>query len=425
MFKNPFKDEIAAKPEHLVLRAAADDGLAADDLQPNEFYFEIRLCELYMRKSGESGRSFIPRVLAITDCLYQNNEMTLPVAVGQKILDRIGAQLKAGQGEIAISLSNCLLAGPMPYCGGDINFFGGLYRVESGNWADSAFNLVADLTDEFGLDVSKYLSVGRKLAAGLPVLLGTESSDWRFGHYGPLYTESDDFFDRYLVLLGTEGSSLEGKKLEVRREDTQETLYASNGRDAAPYCERDFALFRLRSRASRGDYSRFQFNNRFNEARNLLTNGNKERFEWARLQLLQEISECADLTERHKLKLIAMFDLKLENWSQAVRAKPDAKRGGASPAASSGAQARAVEKAIGALAATAAGMNLSENTVATFAELQGHWQLLSKAPAIAKDADLTDGDIENFLTAKETEGIFRGTSADFLDTVKAQRLHAG
>ena len=55
LFRNPFAEEIAAKPERKFLKPSTGVDVAPDDLVPNEFYFEIRLCEMYLRQAREAG----------------------------------------------------------------------------------------------------------------------------------------------------------------------------------------------------------------------------------------------------------------------------------------------------------------------------------------------------------------------------------
>jgi len=350
--------------------------------------------------------------------------LSLPVAVGQQILERIGTMIGTDGNDRAISFANCLLAGPMPYRGNDIGFFGGVYRVERGNWADTAFDLVADLTSEFGVDISKYTNLGRKLLTGLPGLLNMGSDDWRCGHYGPLYKEGDDYFDRHLILLSDEGPELGAGALEVRQEDSQEALHIRNGGGSRPFTERDFALFRLRSRKTRGDYARFKFNDRFREARDLLTQGSPERAEWAHLQLLQEISNCADLTDGHQLQLAAAFDLKFKEWEQLIQSRKQARRGGGT-VMSRGKTDDAIKEAIGVLAQTAQRKQAPQATVDTFLGLARNLKQVRQSLPDRGEDGLSDQDIDGFLSDEKTRPLFQGSSADFVDAIKAERLQAG
>ena len=194
----------------------------------------------------------------------------MPVAVGDRILSEIESQTIAGESEKGITFTNCLLAGPMPYRGGDITHFNGLYRVENGSLADSVFNLVTVITGNFGIDVSSYVNIGRLLSERLPSLLGIDSGDWRIGHYGPIYKESDSFFDRYLILIGEIGDPFDINSLEVHNNNSLESLRIRTKNGTKPFCCRDYSLIKLGSRLFRDDFTRFKFHKRFDESNILL-----------------------------------------------------------------------------------------------------------------------------------------------------------
>lgn len=423
VFSNPFKDKIAAKPGLHVMPAAPEEAAADESLRANEFYFEIRLCEMYLRKQAEGGRTFVPRMLAITQCQYEGDgALTLPVAVGEQILSQIDAQTGTVDPARAIAFSNCLLAGPMPYRGGDIGFFGGLYRLEQGNWADSVFNLVSDVTGGLGLDLSKYVDIGRKVADQLPGLLGADTGDWRLGHYGPIYKEADGFFDRYLVLFRAEGEALDTAALHPVEEHGQERLLHGSDGERRPFADRDYLLIRLRSRRRRGDYSRFGFYQRYNDVKKFVSDRESGRAKWAEAELMHGIATCPDLTETHKLELIGIFKLRLEEWRQAL--DPDAQPGAAPASAGNfrGAVAAGVETEIGRTAALASEHSLSGDTVDTLLTLSDQYATLRDTPAFTRLGDLTDeasdDAIDEMLAAIDSQRIVKGKASDLADAIK-------
>lgn len=417
--QNLFKDKIASKPGIKTIAAPLGDGLDATDLVPNEFYFDIRLCELYLRNSREAGTSYVPRALSITECLYGNGEtLTLPIAVGEHILAEIGEMVDVGDTEKAVTFSNCLLAGPMPYRGGDIGLFNGLYRVESGNIADSVFNLVADVTGNLGLDFTNYLNIGRQLTNRLPSLLGLDSGDWRIGHYAPIYKHGDDFFNRYLVLVSEGGDSFDMNALEIHNDNSRATLRIKNGNKTEPFDARDYMLIKLDSRLERSDYAQFGFHKRFTEVKKYLADRQMERAEWTKTELIQEIAECPDLTENHQLALIVMYQMKISLWMEKlglVKKQGKSSFKGATNKNGDGLQT-------GAVANTANKKNLPPATVATLVNLSREWDGLHEIMENQDVDDFSDETVNTFLKLMTDKNIVSGSAADLVDAVKIHSL---
>jgi hypothetical protein len=418
-FQNLFGDKIAAKPEIRVIPGEWSEGMDENMLTANGFYFDIRLCELYLRKSAEAGRSFVPRALAITECLYaQGQELTLPVAVGDHILAQIDAETDAGGKHKAVSFSNCLLAGPMPYRGGDIGFFNGLYRVERGNVADSVFNLVADVTGSFGLNLTNYLNVGRQLANRLPSLLGLDSGDWRIGHYAPIYKPGDRFFNRYLVLVGQDGDPFDIDALEIQQQNSLETLCVRNANGSKPFDARDYMLIKLNSDLERNDYERFDFHNRYLTVKNYLIGRQLEQAEWASIELNQEISACPDLTEDHQFGLVTYYEGRINKWKEKlglIKKYQKSDHKGAADKDSNGFQT-------GAIASTAYKAKLPTATIDGLQTIKKEWENLEQLLPDADDDELSSESISGFLRVMSQKEIARGSAVDLVDAIKIHSL---
>lgn len=418
-FTNPFRDQIASRSKIKTLRAAPTEGIGDEHPQANEFYFDIRLCELYLRKVKEGGREFAPRALSVTECLYgSGEELTLPVAVGEQLFAQLGQRSDIGDGEKAITFHNCPLAGPLPYRGGDIGFFAGLYRVESGNFADSVLSLVADIGGGLGFDLSKYLDIGRQLTSRLPALLGVDSGDWRIGYYAPLYKEGDTFFNRYLVLLGEDGDDFDPDLLEVREPDSHATLTENVNGDSKPFTKRDYLLIKLSSRETRGDYSRFDFHKRYTEIKKYLVDQQLEKAEWAKIAQIQEIAECPDLTELHQHALIAMYRAKIDQWMQNVDQSPtrsvSATKGGA----------KRFEDDLGSGDAIGAAKSagLPEGTVETLANYAREWDGLQALVEGEGEDEFSDATVDSFLRVIRDKKIARVPAINVADAVRIHRL---
>lgn len=418
-FPNPFRDKIAEVPKIKIIEAPLADDMQDSDLNPNEFYFNIRLCELYLRKFAEAGSTYVPRTLAITECLYGNGkELTLPVAVGEHILAEIGKKIDISENEIAINFSNCPLVGPMPYRGGDIGLFNGLYRVKSGNIADSVFDLVAGITGNLGINVGNYLDIGRQLTVRLPTLLGINSGDWRIAHYAPIYKENDSFFNRHLILVGEDGEDFNIDSLEICYDNSRESLGIKTASAIEPFNARDYILIKLDSRKTRGDYAQFGFHKRFDEVKKYLLAEEFEKAEWALIEQGQEIADCADLTEQNQLSLIAMYRIKIDQWkdSLGMTEKSD------SPSHRGGADSGGDAIGNGEVAVIADSVGLPQKTVETLARINSEWDGLHKQLEDRDIDDFSDNTVNAFIKNIADQGIASGSATDLVDATKIHSL---
>ena len=417
--ENIFGDKIASKPVSRIIPAEPGAGMQSERLRPDGFYFDIRLCEMYLRKKGAAGVSYVPRALSITECQYgQGQPLTLPVAVGEHILDQIGS-LVGDDGETrAITFSDCLLAGPMPYRGGDIGLFTGLYRVEAGNVVDSAINLVADVTGSLGLNLTNYLEIGRQVTTRLPALLGTDSGNWRIGHYAPIYKPQDEFFDRYLVLVGEDGDDFDRDALEIHDADGQQSLHAKSGAQSRPFGARDYLLIKLHSAPQRNDYERFGFHQRFEVVKQHLIQRNLEQAEWARVELNQEIASCPELTGDHQLDLILMYEMRIGKWKEKLglvaRHEDTDHKGGGNGVSD--------DLRSGAIASTALNARFSKATVGTLENVRKSWQEFDQMLDLGGENEFSNESVNCFLRKMSEKHVAGSSPSDLVEAIKIRSL---
>lgn len=419
IFQNLFGNQISAKSSIKTIPSEKSAEMEAVEIGSEQFYFDIRLCEMYLRNRAEGGKQFVPRALAITECLYgQQQSLILPVAVGEHILAEIGALVGAGDDARAITFSNCPLAGPMPYRGGDIGFFSGLYRVEAGNIIDSAINLIADVTGNLGLNLTNYLDIGRQVATRLPSLLGTDNSDWRLGYYAPIYKPGDDFFDRHLVLIGDDGENFDPDALEIKQEDTQDLLYIREGGQSRPFDARDYLLIKLRSASVRNDYERFDFHQRFDTIKKYLLERNLAQAEWARNDLNQEIAACPDLTGDHQLDLILMYEMRVGKWKEKlnlVAEYEETDHKGAGDA--SGDDLRS-----GAIASAALDANKSEGTYNTLENVRKSWQEFDDLLDLEAEDEYSSESVNQFLRKMSEKRVSGSSASDLVEAIQIRSI---
>ena len=318
IFEKIFGEKIATKSEIKTIPAQGSLDVGDELFKTRQFYFDIRLCEIYLRTIADGGKRFVPRAISITECQYdQSAPLVLPMVVGNHLIAKIREMTGVDDEDpLPITFRNFPLAGPMPYRGGDIGLVSGLYRVEAGNVVDSAIDLVAEVTGSLGLNLTKYIDISRQVANHLPSILGANSGSWRLLHYAPIYKPADAFFDRFLVLIGDEGEPFDADALVVHTEDDQESLYSSSGGKSIPFNARDYLLLRLRSSPERNDHERFEYQKRFGAIKKHLMKGELAQAEWAHMELNDEIISCPDLTDNDQCGQILYFKKLIDKWKE-------------------------------------------------------------------------------------------------------------
>lgn len=287
----------------------ADDHVRANDysgnaLVENESYFEIRLTEMYLHKRQQFWRGFIPLGLAVTDFIYDRRQERVPFFVGNQIMKNIEKYLDGNY----VEYRNTKVAGPIPYIGGDIGLFVGLFRLEVNNLIKGLFGLLDTLAVTFDISqLSRYLSIARPLGRELLPLLGMEEIGQRFGIRDELSGPS--LREGYLVY----GNCSQDNRLA-------ETLWINDGQlmrgqragRLGEVSDFDYCVIQIKQSSDRNDLTTLPFYEIWLATKKLLAQGGETKARTKFSEMVLRLALSADLTEKHRHELILLYKTKFE-----------------------------------------------------------------------------------------------------------------
>ena len=287
----------------IIGKSQIDDGnFEPVAIQPNEDYFTLRLCEMYLTDIREYFRKFLPMAILISDFRYAGARHTVPFFLDNKMLG-----LESYLNGAYVEYKNTRVAGPFPYVGDDVALFTGLFRLEASNLAINLFNLFQNLLNSLDpCGLSQYLTVTKTLGQKLPSILNMKECEFRLGARD-VYTENKEapnqFRQNYIAYVNCPEHTYKPGELFVKND----RLYSAN---TPPVTNYDYCLMKIERADTRNDYTSFAFYSLWKEANNLLIANQLERSKLKKIEFFQQINTCPDLTETHKEELIILFELK-------------------------------------------------------------------------------------------------------------------
>jgi len=287
-------------------------GYSGAALVPEESYFEIRLTEMYLHKRQHAWRGFIPLGLAVPEFLYDRGVEQVPFFVGNQIMKNLDAYLDGR----FVEYRNTKVAGPIPYMGGDIGLFVGLFRVEVNNLIKGLFTLVDTLAAAFDVSqISGYLKVARPLAQELLPLLGMEEVGQRFAVRDELTAGS--LKEGYLVYGNCPGDALSANTLWISQDGR---LMSGTSKEAlAEVTDFDYCVIQIRYRPERDDLPRLPFYAAWMAVRDYLAQTAPDKARESFTEMVRSIMVSADLTRKHRHELLLLYKAKF-GQEQAVLA---------------------------------------------------------------------------------------------------------
>jgi hypothetical protein len=287
------------------------DAKPASVFQPDKAYFQLRLSEMFLKNGRELWREFMPMAVLVTEFIFDGKQQTVPFTVSNDILSSIQ---KSVDGE-NVAYRNTKIAGPIPYSGGDLSLFTGLYRTKINDFSEGFFSLIGGVAQAFDTSgLSRYLDVAGPLGSGLANLLGMKDVEFRLGTRDEL-VENKTFADGYWVYLNAPEGSFKKEQLWVR--DSQ--LFVGEGNSVSRFDQSDYCLVQIEHLSERGDYTTLPFHRLWDQAKALIWNNEPEKAKLMFSQLAQEVATSPDLTKSHRFALMQVYKVNFESESEAYR----------------------------------------------------------------------------------------------------------
>ena len=340
-----------------------------------QHYFEIRLLEMFLRDQREYWRTFVPLTVAFSEFLYAGKREAVPFLVGNQLLAQIQ---KLVEGE-NVEYRNTRLAGPIPYSGGDVSLFVGLFRSQVSDLSGRLWKVLEEVIKAFDVSqMSRYLDIARPLQGGLMELVGMKEVEYRVGERQEfsepnpsLPKQPSSFREGCFAYINCEQKELQIEQLWVK----DGALHVGGGRDSLRRLNaHDYCLVQIAQVPLRNDYTTFPFHRTWQEVQMEIhrnASGSRARAAKLMLELPGQILNCHDITEEQRFQLIRAYKANFERDKALASTAPSSTtnsvpmRGGGSIAT-----ARA---SIDNAAATAWERGAGADAVRALREISSHW----------------------------------------------------
>lgn len=364
-----------------------DAGNMSTIFREDDSYFGIRLSEMFIRDERVLMRTFVPLSVAITEFIYDGKKQTVPFIVGNQLLKSIDPYVQGAHVEFA----NTAIAGPIPYVGGDVALYTGLYRAQVNDLSRKLFNLLGGILSSFdATGLSRYLDLAAPLGAGLADLLGMKEVEFRLGKRDE-FTENqsaNQMKSGYLAYVNLREDELDSKTLCVKDGVLQTR---SDSGSMQRFTEADYCLIKIEHTTARSDYTVLPFHKLWLSSKDLIWQGEPERAKAVFVQLVQELAKSPDLTKKHRFHLLqvykANFETEMAQSKSMSELSPD--RAGLTRGAATD-RRTAAKSAVQIATETAMNANLPRAAERALVELVKSWDTIPHLQDRGRDDLLTD-----------------------------------
>jgi hypothetical protein len=286
-----------------------DAGMQSQPFVEDGAYFEIRLSEMFIRDARVFVRSFVPLTVAVTEFIYDGSRAIVPFIVGKQVLKSV-EQYVSGEN---VEYKNTSIAGPIPYLGGKVALFVGLYRTQVNDISRKLFGLLGGILSRFdATGLSRYLDIAGPLGAGLGDLLGMKEVEFLLGkrdEFDSAAGNPSSFRPGYLVYMNGTVGQLEGQTLYVKDDSLH---IGSSNTNYERFSACDYCLVKIERIVERGDYTALPFHKLWIGAKDLIWQDQVEKAKSAFIALVQELARSADLTTTHRYLLMQAYKANFE-----------------------------------------------------------------------------------------------------------------
>jgi len=307
------------KDDHVL--DANNEPLKLRAFESEKAYLEIRMAEMFLRFSRDYWAGYVPLLVSMSEFLYQNDHRTVVFLVGNQMLKRF--QEQAGQEQV--EFRNTLLAGPVPYKGGDVSLFVGLYRNKISDVSKPFWEFVETASGAFSLaQLSLYVDAAERIQDGLAKLLGiskdieflmaredvftpasskSASDSAQSSTAEPPTAQTSNLCEGYLAYFNCPEDACKREDLWVR----DGLLF--KGTDSSRLeriVQHDYCMVQLRHLTERSDYNLLPFHALWGRVQDAVYD-NPPMAELLSLDLSREISRSPDITRSQRTQLITMY----------------------------------------------------------------------------------------------------------------------
>ena len=268
-------------------------------------YFQIRLSEMYLTDKRRWHQEVAPATFVYTDFLYGNQPVRRAFFVSNALLPDMppGVEPKT----LRVRFTNTSILGPVPYAGGDVDLFVGLFQTTLVDWRQMTFQMLEKIFGVIGPNpVSAYLDKINTLAADLLAFLGRGDVTCMLAEHQALGQQAIPSVG-YIAYLRHSDKQIAKEDLQVHEGKLKRKM---NGA-LHDFDETDYCLVRIQRLESRNDDASMPFHPLWQDARKKALGGDTIGAQGLMLDCARQILSSPDLTEGDKTRLIARYQKKL------------------------------------------------------------------------------------------------------------------
>jgi hypothetical protein len=280
---------------------------AVQQFSPGDHYFQVRVTRLFLAKGREWLTKIDPLVCTVTEALYGTETVSVPSVVGPAKLAAArsqGLQIETPHGMV---LTNTLVAGLYPFCGGGLTLTVILCKVKKENFGLKMLGLVESAASalDFSTAVASYAKVGKVVLEGVEALTGDSGTT-------PLVGERISFdLDAGQKIIPGHRAVVNAKcdpsKFWVKKD---ELCVGDTLAKAVPYIEADYVLYEIARTDSRSDVQKLPFYPLFERVKEEAARDGSDSWEQAKanmLALYQAMVLSPDVTKAQREKLVDSY----------------------------------------------------------------------------------------------------------------------
>jgi len=291
-------------------------GYTSRAFEQDQAYFSISLSEMFLADARRLWQGLAPLTVAVAEFQYAGQKQIVPFVVGKDLLASIEPYLNGDN----VEFRNTKILGPCPYTGGDVSLFVGLFQTAASSPATEFFSVLGEIAGAFDLTgLAGYLPAAKALSTGLGRLLGLSGTHLKVGTRDE-FTAGEgglsQFRDGFLAYVNCAKDEL-AAPLWFKDGSLHSGSTADSTRSVTEY---DHCVVRLEWRAERNDYTSLPFHRSWNTTRTLIWANETDKARSSFLDLVQQVAGSPDLTQRHRLGLLAAYRANFQAELETYRA---------------------------------------------------------------------------------------------------------
>jgi hypothetical protein len=258
---------------------------------------------MYLSDARRWMKEVVPATFLQTEFNYAGAPAKRPFFVSNSMLP----EMPDSSGPLRARFTNTSVVGPVPYGGGDVVLFLGLFQTMLKDWRAIAFDIFETVVGPSAIaPFARYIRLADKVTDKILDCLGQGDVEVILADRRSL---GKNMLPRsgYWAYLREAPAGFDPARLQV----VDDRLHLADGGTLRRYDASDYCLVQVECLATRNDYTAMPFHQIWLDARNLAIGGKAEEAQALMLYCARQILLSPELTEGDKELLIKLYQVKL------------------------------------------------------------------------------------------------------------------